>query len=179
MDNGSPERVKADQVLRSFFRSEEDPLSGSRLRRVMEAEVDLRACIEEHAPALLSDADASLLALERLFGDRGAVARIAGPSVILEALPTFLRDERWHGRTLLDRRVRCALAWRLAQQVARRLDLRGSDEYEAVRRAVQRARSDIRRTAAEAALQDLEARGVAVDLPPWVLQRLGGETSGG
>lgn len=178
MDAASSVRENADQVLSSFFRGEQDPLGGIRLHRVLAAEADLRACFEECAPAYMSTADESVLAAERLFVRRGPAARIANPSVILEVLPTFLRESRWQGSSLQDRRVRSQLAWRLAQQIAHRLELRGSDEYEAVRAAVQRARGDIRRADAEAALHDLEARGVAVDLPPWVLQRLRGQGPG-
>jgi hypothetical protein len=149
----------ADGMLIEFFLNEEAGLTGRRLRRVEAAHGDLLVCFALHLPAIDHDAADRLAADPR--NDRpDAAARAVPTERILEVLPFFLDDPRWHGDELQDRRVRAQLAWRLAQWVGRRCDLLGSAPYESVHAAVWRSQKAVRRIKAEAARRDLEERGL-------------------
>jgi hypothetical protein len=155
----TPIRPMADGMLIEFFLNEELCLTGKRLRGVEAAHGDLLACFALHLPAIDHDAADRLAADPR--NDRpDAAARAVPTERILEVLPFFLDDPRWHGDELQDRRVRTQLAWSLAQWVGRRCDVLGSEPYEAVRAAVWRSQKAVRRTKAEAARRDLEERGM-------------------
>ncbi|GAA4742256.1 hypothetical protein GCM10025783_11960 [Amnibacterium soli] len=153
----TPNRPMADGMLIEFFLNEEVCLTGKRLRRVEAAHGDLLACFALHLPAIDHDAADRLAADPR--NDRAdAAARAVRTERILELVPFFLDEPRWHGDDLQDRRVRMRLAWGLAQWVGRRCDLLGSKPYEAVHAAVWRSQKEVRRIKAEAARRDLEER---------------------
>jgi hypothetical protein len=163
-----PLRPMADGTLIGFFLNEQVLLTGKRLERVEAAHAALLSCIDAHAATLLPEADGRDLEAD-LSDEVGAISRRIPPPRLLDALPFFLAEERWFGEDLQDRRVRELLTWRLAQHVALRFDLRGSEPYEAVRAASWQCRKSIRRAAAEVTRRDLEARGVHIEIPQWLL----------
>jgi hypothetical protein len=103
----------ADELLAVFFTLTGDGLTGRRARRHAAAERALRACLEERVDRVLSADELLILTMEREFDPLGAAARICAPSVLLEVLPYYLEEPRWHGDDLQDRRVRLVLAERL------------------------------------------------------------------
>lgn len=159
----TPLPQNADRTLSHFFAVQSDFLTGSRLRRVIQAEVDLRSCFEQQAVAYLPEERVRRCAHERARGRTDPVARAAEPVVILRVLPPFLDEPRWHGVDLQDRRLRARLAWRLAQEIAHTHELRGSTVFEEVRSAVWRSRKALRQVRAELSMQRLEAAGVDME----------------
>lgn len=159
----TPIRPMADGLLIEFFLNEETCLTGKRLQRVESAHGDLFACFAMHLPTVDPDAADRLAADPR--NDRAdAAARALPTERILEMLPFFLDEPRWHGGDLQDRRVRAQLVRSLAQWVGRRCDLVGSEPYETVHAAVRRSQRAVRRIAADAARHHLEQGGFSSPL---------------
>jgi hypothetical protein len=111
--------LRAEDVLRRFFRAQLASASKQRANRLRGAEADLLACLDELAPVLLTDQERALLALERQFEPEGALARVASADSVLLLLPVFLDEPRWHGSDLEDRRLRIRLARSLAEEIFR------------------------------------------------------------
>ena len=118
---------RSDDVLRGFFAAERREATGRRIERLEKAEADLRACLDELAPHLLTKQELALVALERQFEPLGATARVAGAHALLLTLPVFLDEPRWHGEDVEDRRLRIRLAEPLAEEIVRLPALRNLD----------------------------------------------------
>lgn len=118
---------RSEDVLRRFFAEERAGATPRRVDRLDRAEADLRACLDELAPHLLTKQELALVALERQFEPVGATARVAGAEALLLTLPRFLDEPRWHGEDLEDRRLRIALAEPLAEEIVRLPALRNLD----------------------------------------------------
>ena len=119
--------LRAEEVLRRFFGEQLAGAPKRRVERLQCAEADLLACLEVLAPALLTDQERALLALESQFDPQCALARVAGADAVLLALPVFLDQPRWHGADLEDRRLRIRLARSLADEIFRASASRGVD----------------------------------------------------
>ena len=125
-----PERtvvLRADDVLRRFFRRHAGSATERRRERLRRAEADLRACLEEFAPSLFTGQERALLALERQFDPEDAPARVASADAILLVLPVFLDEPRWHGSEIEDRQLRIRLASSLVDEITRASASRGVD----------------------------------------------------
>jgi hypothetical protein len=119
--------MRADEVLRGFFREQTVGLTPRRTDRMHRAEADLRACLTGLAPLLFTDQERALLALEQQFDPSDAAARVASAEAVLLVLPVFLDEPRWHGIDLEDRRLRIRLARSLGEEILRSSLLRGVD----------------------------------------------------
>ena len=123
---------RSDEVIRRFFAAQRHGVTGRRLERLRTAEADLRACLDEHAPLVLTEPELALLALERQFEPRDAVSRVAEADAIVLLLPLYLEESQWRGLDYEDRRLRIRLAEPLAYEVARLPELRGPEVSAAV-----------------------------------------------
>ena len=117
--------VRAHEVLVECFAEQRRGAAGRRLERLRRAETDLRACLDALAPRLLAPNELALLSLERQFDERSAAGRVAHADALLQVLPVFLDDFRWHGDDLEDRRLRIRLAEPLTEAVLRTRTIRG------------------------------------------------------
>lgn len=129
---GGREMPRADEVIRRFFGAERRGVTGRRTERLLRAEDDLLACLDEHAALVLGEPELALLALERQFDARGAAARVADAGAVLLLLPLYLEESQWRGLDYEDRRLRIRLAEPLAYEVARVPALRGPETGAAV-----------------------------------------------
>ncbi|WP_133766355.1 hypothetical protein [Amnibacterium kyonggiense] len=152
-----PLRPMADGMLIHFFLNTGPTLTGKRLDRVERAHADLLACIADHLAEVDPGAAARAQTSDRPHRQDAAAASVA-PRAVLDFLPFFLDEPRWHGSDLRDRVVRADLAWQLAQWIDRRLGVRETASYEAVRQAVWRSRTAVRRSKAESERRRLEQK---------------------
>lgn len=119
--------MRADEVLRGFFREQSVGLTPRRTGRMLRAEADLRACLTGLTPLLFTEQERALLALEQQFDPSDAEARVASAEAVLLVLPVFLDEPRWHGTDLEDRRLRIRLARSLSEEILRSSLSRGVD----------------------------------------------------
>jgi hypothetical protein len=144
---------RSDEILSLLFAAERRGLAGKRLERLRTAEADLRSCLNALADRLLTDHELVLLELERQLDPVGAVERVAAAGVVLLVLPRWLRDERWRGEDLEDRRLRIRVAEDLSAALIALPEV-ASAEWRCARReiesAVEDARSELRRARSSA-----------------------------
>lgn len=109
-------RARTPTNCSAFFSQQGERLRGPGAERLRDAERLFQRCLEGSIEHLLSPADRTILRAEREFAPRGAGARLAAPSAILQVLPTFL--ETWGGAELEERRVQLTVAERLLELVS-------------------------------------------------------------
>ncbi|HEY4268211.1 MAG TPA: hypothetical protein VGM94_08480 [Galbitalea sp.] len=146
LDNPPP--VTADAAISDFFLLAQARASGARQRRLERAADDLRQCFEAVAERILTTPELAMLDLERQFRPEGAAARVSDACALLDMLPSWLEESRWHGDDLEDRRLRVQLTLPFARFLARLPTFDGSGGGECamwdVEAGVRRARHELR-----------------------------------
>lgn len=112
-------RHTINEILQPFFAGQTSGKKGITLRRIHDAEVWLRRCIETEAERILVTSDLAVLAAERQFDPEGAVARVMHADDLIFILTIFVQDE-WQPSDPIQRRVQLRITEHLVANLVRR-----------------------------------------------------------
>lgn len=118
----------ADSILRRYFATSHHVRHPESLLRYERVQQHLRDYLERDAAARLTDADRSLLLLERQFGTHEPYVQVMGARELLHALPDFLAPP-WLLPEFHDRLAQISVASRLAQWLCTRRLVQKEDSW--------------------------------------------------